>query len=83
MKQPEPTAFDPDCVRLGAIVREFRVMRGMTQDQLATEARISRAHLANLEAGRRAASGRAISRIATALAVPQITLVRAGRVNAA
>ena len=67
--------LSPDSVRLGATIREMRVMRGMTQDQLANAALISRAHLTNIEAGRKKASLITISRIALALRVPQISLV--------
>ena len=67
--------FDPELVRVGATVSEMRQMRGMTQDQLANAALLSRSYLANIEAGRKRPSMKAIARIATALHVPQISLI--------
>ena len=75
--QITPPQLDPETVRVGATIREMRTMRGMTQDQLANRAVMSRAYIANIEAGRKKASGKAIARIAAALAVPQISLVAA------
>ena len=67
--------FNPELVRVGATVSEMRQMRGMTQDQLANAALLSRSYLANIEAGRKKPSMKAIARIATALRVPQISLI--------
>lgn len=67
--------FNPELVRVGATVSEMRQMRGMTQDQLANAALLSRSYLANIEAGRKKPSMKAIARIATALHVPQISLI--------
>lgn len=77
MGHMETTRTDPEAVRVGATIREMRIMRGLTQDQLANRALISRAYLANIEAGRKRAGGKAIARLAEALAVPQISLVAA------
>ena len=74
---------DPEVVRVGATIREMRVMRGMTQDQLAVASMISRAYLANIEAGRKKAGGKAVARIAAALAVPQMSLIRPDQIEAA
>lgn len=68
--------LNPESVRQGATIREFRVMRGLTQDQLANASLISRAYLANIETGRKAAGGKVVSRIAAALSVPQISIIR-------
>ena len=68
--------LDPETIRVGATIREMRTMRGMTQDQLSRSALISRAYLANIESGRKKAGGKAVARIAIALAVPQISLIR-------
>lgn len=64
-----------ELARVGATVKQMREMRGMTQDQLANAALISRAYLANIEAGRKKPSGKAIARIAGALHVPQISII--------
>ena len=67
--------FNPELVRVGATVSEMRQMRGMTQDQLANAALLSRSYLANIEAGRKKPSMKAIARIAAALHVSQISLI--------
>ena len=64
-----------DWQRVGATIRTMREMRGMTQDQLANSALISRAFLANIEAGRKRPSMKAVARIAAALHVPQISII--------
>lgn len=70
----EPPVTD---VRVGATIREMRLMRGMNQDALATGATISRAYLANIEAGRKRPSMKVVARIAGALRVPQISIIEA------
>lgn len=80
----ETTAhLDPEAVRVGATIREMRTMRGMTQDQLANSSMLSRAYIANVEAGRKKASSKAVCRIAGALAVPQISLIRPDQIAVA
>lgn len=68
--------FDLRNVRVGATIKQMRLMRGMTQDQLAKSSLLSRAYLANVEAGRKRASQKAIARIAEALQVPQISIIQ-------
>ena len=67
----------PEDVRIGATIREMRQMRGLTQDQLSQEAMMSRAYVANIEAGRKRPSMKVVARIADALRVPQISIVAA------
>ena len=67
--------FDPELIRVGATVKQMREMRGMTQDQLANAALLSRSYLANIEAGRKKPSMKAIARLADALHVPQISII--------
>ena len=67
--------FDPDDIRVGATIREMRIMRGMTQDEFSREATLSRPYLANIEAGRKRPSMRAVARIAAALRVPQVAIL--------
>lgn len=50
-------------------------MRGMTQDELSRAATVSRAYVANIEAGRKRPSMKVVARIAAALAVPQISII--------
>lgn len=69
------SGFDLENIRVGATIRQMREMRGMTQEQLAQAAMLSRPFVANVEAGRKKASAKAIARIADALRVPQISLV--------
>lgn len=83
MQNTEPQGMNPEAVRQGATIREMRTMRGLTQDQLANAALISRAYLANIEAGRKAAGGKAVARIAAALAVPQISIIRPDQIEVA
>lgn len=65
----------PEDVRIGATIREMRQMRGLTQDQLSQEAMMSRAYVANIEAGRKRPSMKVVARIAEALHVPQISII--------
>ena len=67
----------PEAIRIGATIREMRQMRGMTQDQLSQSAMLSRAYVANIEAGRKRPSMKAVARIAEALHVPQISIIAA------
>lgn len=48
------TRNQPETQRQGATLRFVREQRGVTQQELATRLNISRAFLANIEAGRRA-----------------------------
>ncbi len=75
--------LDPEVQRVGATIREMRTMRGLTQDQLSNAALISRAYLANIEAGRKKAGGKAVARIAAALAVPQMSIIRPDQIEVA
>ena len=70
-------------VRMGATIRQMREMRGMTQEHLANTALLSRSYLANIEAGRKKPSMKAIARIAAALHVPQISLIAPSEEDAA
>ena len=71
-----PSPLKPsELVRVGATIREMRTMRGMSQEDLSRASLLSRAYVANIEAGRKKASGKAIARIAAALHVPQISII--------
>lgn len=69
---PEP---DPEDIRIGATIRQMREMRGMTQEQLSRSCILSRAYVANIEAGRKRPSTKAVARLAVALQVPQIAIM--------
>lgn len=73
--RPIAPISDSELTRIGATIREMRQMLGMTQEQLAHASLLSRAYVANVEAGRKRASRKAIARIAAALRVPQIALI--------
>ena len=75
--------LDPELVRVGATIKHFREARGMSQEQLANASMLSRPYIANVEAGRKKASMKAVARISTALAVPQIALIAAPELSAA
>ena len=66
-----------DDERVGATVRQFREMRGLKADELATKVGISRAYLANIEAGRKRLTPVLLARVAAELQVPQIAIMRA------
>lgn len=72
VKHQEPNL---EHMRIGATIREMRVMRGMSQDELAHAATISRSYVANTESGRYRPSDRVLVRIAAALHVPQISII--------
>ena len=74
-KTPTSPDLNPDDIRVGATIREMRIMRGMTQDEFSREATLSRPYLANIEAGRKRPSMRAVARIAAALRVPQVAIL--------
>ena len=63
-------------IRTGSAVREFREMRGLKPDELANEIGISRPYLANIEAGRKRLSPELCSKIAAALCIRQISILR-------
>lgn len=65
----------PEDVRVGATVKALREARGLTQDGLANRAMLSRPYLANIEAGRKKPSPKAVARLAAALHVPQVALI--------
>lgn len=67
--------IDPDSIRAGATIKALREARGLTQEQLAHRAQLSRPYLANVEVGRKRLSIRSAARVAEALAVPQIALI--------
>ena len=70
-----PYKLHPEDVRVGATIREMRMMRGYTQDELSRAATISRPYLANIESGRKRPSMKAVARISRALAVPQVSII--------
>ena len=54
---------------LGANVRRYRKLRGMTQEQLAHEVEMERSYVSDLERGTRNPSVRVLGRLAEALDV--------------
>jgi len=66
-----------DDERVGATLRQFREMRGVKIDDLASRLNISRAYLANIEAGRKRLTPVLLARAADELRVPQIAIMRA------
>lgn len=65
----------PELLRIGATIKALREARGLTQEQLSQHAYLSRAYVANIEAGRKRPSTKAVARIAGALKVPQISIM--------
>ncbi|CAN5530469.1 helix-turn-helix transcriptional regulator [soil metagenome] len=61
---------------LGANVREYRKLRGLTQEQLALEAEMERSYVSDLERGTRNPSVKARGRLAEALGIePHLLLM--------
>lgn len=72
--KPAPEA---DWERVGKTLRRFRIMRGLTQDQLSTLMGFkSHSALANIEAGRKPLTGINLARAAEALGIEQIEIMR-------
>jgi transcriptional regulator with XRE-family HTH domain len=67
---------DDICKRVGRRIRELRQSREWSQQLLADHAQIERAHLSRLEDGRREACLRVLERIADALEVDVVELLR-------
>lgn len=65
-------------VRIGATLRQLRQMRGFKPDEFASEVGISRPYLANIEAGRKPLTEVLLARVAEALGVEQVVIVRRG-----
>lgn len=64
--------------RVGATIRQYREMRGYKPDQFASVVGISRPYLANIEAGRKPLTQVLLARVASALEVEQIAIIREG-----
>ena len=60
---------------LGANVRCYRKLKGMTQEQLAHEVGMERSYISDLERGTRNPSVRALGRLAEALSVDPAALL--------
>lgn len=60
---------------LGANVRRYRKLKGMTQEELALEAGMERSYVSDLKRGTRNPSVRALGRIADALGVEAAALL--------
>lgn len=67
---------DPDWIRVGETLRTLRETRGFRIGQLAQEMEISRAYLANIEAGRKRLTDVLLARAASALGVRQVAIMR-------
>jgi len=61
---------------LGANVRHYRKLKGMSQEQLALDAGMERSYVSDLERGTRNPSVRALGRLAHALNVPPSDLLK-------
>jgi transcriptional regulator with XRE-family HTH domain len=61
---------------LGANVRRYRKLRGMSQERLALDAGMERSYVSDLERGTRNPSVRALGRLADALSVEPYTLLK-------
>lgn len=68
--------LNPEWIRTGSTIREFRELRGVKADELANGIGISRPYLANIEAGRKRLSPEHAARIASFLHIRQISILR-------
>lgn len=66
----------PETLRVGATIREFREMRGLKPDEMASKLLISRPYLMNIEAGRKRLTPELAAKIAALLVVRQISILR-------
>lgn len=72
----------PDVLKsFGERVREIRVLKGLSQEELARLAMIDRTYIGGIERGERNAGIKNVWRIADALGVPAADLFREGGVN--
>ncbi|KQM49307.1 transcriptional regulator [Sphingomonas sp. Leaf208] len=62
---------------LGANVRRYRKLAGMSQEELSLESGMKRSYVSDLERGTRNPSVRALGRLADALGVPAAVLLSA------
>lgn len=67
---------DPLLEPLGATIREIRLRRGMTQQQLADACGFERVFIIAIEKGRQNASARTLVKLAAALRVQPLDLFR-------
>lgn len=68
--------LNPEWVRTGSTIREFRELRGLKPDEMANKLHISRSYLANIEAGRKKLQPEMAAKIAELLVVRQISILR-------
>lgn len=66
---------------LGANVRRYRKLKGMSQEELSLEAGMKRSYVSDLERGTRNPSVRALGRLAEALGVEPTALLEKGDVS--
>ncbi|WP_115728274.1 helix-turn-helix domain-containing protein [Actinomyces culturomici] len=67
--------------RIGETIRTLREARGLSQEQLAHAIFISRPYISMIESGAKQITPILVAKIADALAVPQIAIVRDGYFN--
>jgi transcriptional regulator with XRE-family HTH domain len=51
MPRPSPLARDPTVIALGAAIRNARISRGISQEELAHRASIDRSYMSSIERG--------------------------------
>lgn len=71
-----PQDLNPEWVRQGQTIKQYREMRGLKVGELANDVGISYAYLSNIEAGRKRVTEQLVAKIADALRVRQISIVR-------
>lgn len=70
-----PKDVNPEWERMGATLREVRILQGFTADELANGIGKSRPYVANIEAGRKPLTPMLATKAARFLKVPRAALV--------
>jgi len=71
-----PPQKKPHCIAFGNAVREFRIIIGVSQEELAYRAEIHRTYIGGIERGERNPTLTMIVRLAAALEVPPHELLK-------
>lgn len=74
---------NPEWVRQGSTLKEFRELRGLKVGELSNALGISYAYLSNIEAGRKRLTPQLVAKASNVLGVRQISLVRPDEFTAA
>lgn len=60
---------DPSHPAIGTVLREFRIQRGLSQEQLATKAKMHRNYIGGLERGEKSPTFKSVGKLLAVLGV--------------